>query len=79
MPLVRRRIGVGVEAGLGIVELDRGQLTSWPGDYATFVAKKDAWLANEELGRAKFDRFKVLLVVSFTLSDLDERAEPVAE
>jgi hypothetical protein len=31
------------------------------------------------LGRAKFDRFKVLLVVSFTLSDLDERAEPVAE
>jgi ATP-binding cassette subfamily F protein uup len=39
-----------------IVELDRGQLTSWPGDYATFVAKKDAWLANEETSRAAFDK-----------------------
>ena len=32
-----------------IVELDRGRLTSWPGDYATFERKKDEWLANEEL------------------------------
>jgi ATP-binding cassette subfamily F protein uup len=39
-----------------IVELDRGRLTSWPGDYATFVARKDAWLANEEMARAKFDK-----------------------
>ncbi len=39
-----------------IVELDRGQLTSWPGDYTTFVAKKDAWLANEETARAAFDK-----------------------
>ena len=39
-----------------IVELDRGQLTSWPGDYVTFVAKKDAWLANEETARAAFDK-----------------------
>ncbi len=39
-----------------IVELDRGRLTSWPGDYATFVAKKDAWLANEDVARAKFDK-----------------------
>jgi ATP-binding cassette subfamily F protein uup len=39
-----------------IVELDRGRLTSWPGDYATFVAKKDAWLANEETSRAAFDK-----------------------
>src|SRR6187549_1702244 len=30
-----------------IVELDRGRLTSWPGDYATFLRKKDEWLANE--------------------------------
>ncbi len=39
-----------------IVELDRGRLTSWPGDYPTFVAKKDAWLANEEVARAAFDK-----------------------
>ena len=39
-----------------IVELDRGQLTSWPGTYDGFVVKKDAWLANEELTRAKFDK-----------------------
>ena len=39
-----------------IVELDRGRLTSWPGDYVTFVAKKDAWLANEETARAAFDK-----------------------
>jgi ATP-binding cassette subfamily F protein uup len=39
-----------------IVELDRGRLTSWPGDYETFVAKKDAWLANEETARAAFDK-----------------------
>jgi ATP-binding cassette subfamily F protein uup len=39
-----------------IVELDRGQLTSWPGDYATFERKKEEWLANEELHNAKFDK-----------------------
>ncbi|HYE88463.1 MAG TPA: ATP-binding cassette domain-containing protein, partial [Vicinamibacterales bacterium] len=39
-----------------IVELDRGQLTSWPGDYATFERKKEAWLANEELNNARFDK-----------------------
>ncbi|HYB96963.1 MAG TPA: ATP-binding cassette domain-containing protein [Vicinamibacterales bacterium] len=39
-----------------IVELDRGVLTSWPGDYATFERKKEEWLANEELQRAKFDK-----------------------
>jgi ABC transport system ATP-binding/permease protein len=39
-----------------IVELDRGRLTSWPGDYATFERKKDEWLANEELQQAKFDK-----------------------
>jgi ABC transport system ATP-binding/permease protein len=39
-----------------IVELDRGRLTSWPGDYATFLAKKDAWLANEALADARFDK-----------------------
>jgi ATP-binding cassette subfamily F protein uup len=39
-----------------IVELDRGALTSWPGDYATFVQKKDEWLANEALAQEKFDK-----------------------
>ena len=39
-----------------VVELDRGRLTSWPGDYATFVAKKEAWLANEALVDEKFDK-----------------------
>jgi ATP-binding cassette subfamily F protein uup len=39
-----------------IVELDRGRLTSWPGDYAAFERNKDAWLANEELQHAKFDK-----------------------
>ena len=31
------------------------------------------------LGRAKYDEFKVLLVIGFAVSDLDERGEPVAE
>jgi ATP-binding cassette subfamily F protein uup len=39
-----------------IVELDRGRLTSWPGDYHTFCEKKDAWLDNEALAGAKFDK-----------------------
>jgi len=39
-----------------IVEIDRGMLTSWPGNYATFERKKEEWLANEELANAKFDK-----------------------
>ena len=39
-----------------IVEIDRGQLTSWPGDYATFERKKEEWLVAEELQQAKFDK-----------------------
>ncbi len=39
-----------------IVELDRGRLTSWPGDYETFLDKKDAWLANEQILHEKFDK-----------------------
>jgi ATP-binding cassette subfamily F protein uup len=39
-----------------IVEIDRGRLTSWPGDYATFVRKKDEWLANEAVAQEKFDK-----------------------
>ena len=39
-----------------IVELDRGALTSWPGNYDQFLRKKEEWLANEELQREKFDK-----------------------
>jgi ATP-binding cassette subfamily F protein uup len=39
-----------------IVELDRGRLTSWPGDYASFLEKKQALLENEALANAKFDK-----------------------
>ena len=39
-----------------IAEIDRGRLTSWPGDYAAFERKKEEWLANEELTNAKFDK-----------------------
>jgi ABC transport system ATP-binding/permease protein len=39
-----------------IVELDRGRLTSWPGDYATFTRKKDEWLANEAIQQDRFDK-----------------------
>jgi ATP-binding cassette subfamily F protein uup len=39
-----------------IIELDRGRLTSWPGNYETFLEKKDAWLASEALRHEKFDK-----------------------
>jgi ATP-binding cassette subfamily F protein uup len=39
-----------------IVELDRGRLTSWPGDYATYQRRKEDALANEEAEQARFDR-----------------------
>ena len=39
-----------------IVELDRGRLRSWPGDYPTFLRKKEEWLANEAIQQAKFDK-----------------------
>ncbi len=39
-----------------IVELDRGRLTSWSGDYDTFLEKKDAWLASEAIQHEKFDK-----------------------
>jgi ATP-binding cassette subfamily F protein uup len=39
-----------------IVELDRGQLTSWPGDYATYLRRKDEALATEAVHSQKFDK-----------------------
>ena len=39
-----------------ILEIDRGRLTSWPGDYAAFARRKEEWLANESAAQEKFDR-----------------------
>ena len=39
-----------------VIELDRGHLTSWPGDYATFVQKKEAALEAEAVANEKFDK-----------------------
>jgi len=39
-----------------ILELDRGALTSWPGDYPSFVAKKAALLEDEARHDALFDK-----------------------
>ncbi len=40
-----------------IIELDRGQLHDWPGDYPTFLAKKADFLNAEAQNQAKFDKF----------------------
>jgi ABC transport system ATP-binding/permease protein len=39
-----------------IVELDRGRLTSWPGDYQTYLRRKEESLAAEAAARARFDK-----------------------
>ena len=39
-----------------IVELDRGKLTSFPGDFDSYLRKKDELLEIEERANAKFDR-----------------------
>jgi ATP-binding cassette subfamily F protein uup len=39
-----------------IVELDRGQLTSWPGDYATYLRRKEEALSNEAAEQTRFDK-----------------------
>ena len=39
-----------------IVELDRGHLTSWPGDYEAFLRRKHEWLATEAMQHEKFDK-----------------------
>ena len=39
-----------------IVELDRGSLTSWPGNYATFVHRKEAALEAEAIAAERFDK-----------------------
>ncbi len=39
-----------------IIELDRGHLSSWPGDYDKYLAGKQAALDNEERANAEFDK-----------------------
>ncbi len=39
-----------------IIELDRGQLTSWPGDYKNFLQRKAEMLHAEEKHNAEFDK-----------------------
>jgi ATP-binding cassette subfamily F protein uup len=39
-----------------ILEIDRGAVTSWPGDYATYLRKKEEVLADEAIQQEKFDK-----------------------
>nr|CAX83928.1 ABC transporter related protein, ATPase subunit [uncultured bacterium] len=39
-----------------ILELDRGRLTDWPGDYATYQRRKEAALESEAISNALFDK-----------------------
>jgi len=39
-----------------IVDLDRGRLTSWPGNYQTYLELKQAALESESVENAKFDK-----------------------
>lgn len=39
-----------------IIDLDRGRLTSWPGDYASYLAGKNKALEDEEKANALFDK-----------------------
>ncbi|MCG8100371.1 MAG: ATP-binding cassette domain-containing protein, partial [Candidatus Thiodiazotropha taylori] len=39
-----------------ILELDRGELTDWPGDYDNFLRRKEEMLNAEALANARFDK-----------------------
>ena len=39
-----------------IIDLDRGKLTDWPGDYPTYLQRKQAWLDAEAGQQALFDK-----------------------
>lgn len=40
-----------------IIELDRGKITSYPGNFTTYQTRKAEQLENEEVEAAKFDKF----------------------
>ena len=40
-----------------IIELDRGKLLSFPGNFSTYQGRKEELLDNEEVENAKFDKF----------------------
>jgi ATP-binding cassette subfamily F protein uup len=39
-----------------IIDLDRGKITSWPGNYDEYLAGKEEWFRVEELENAQFDK-----------------------
>ena len=39
-----------------IVELDRGRMTSWPGDFANYLRRRSERLHAEDVGRRRFDK-----------------------
>ena len=39
-----------------IIDLDRGVLTDWPGDYPTYLKRKQEWLDTEASHQAAFDK-----------------------
>ncbi len=39
-----------------ILELDRGRLTAWPGDYTNYLRRREERLAAEEQANARFDK-----------------------
>ncbi|MBT8105390.1 MAG: ATP-binding cassette domain-containing protein [Woeseiaceae bacterium] len=39
-----------------LVEIDRGKLTSWPGDYSNYLSRKEKTLEDEAVAEDKFDK-----------------------
>ena len=39
-----------------IIEIDRGKLTSWPGDYRNFLRRKEKAIEDEQVAEHKFDK-----------------------
>ena len=39
-----------------ILEIDRGKLTSWPGNYDNFLIRKEKYLTDENAANARFDK-----------------------